>query len=272
VTDLNQTFDASERTVLTAEDRKIPVLKTVVNAHIGGKKVLVESFIDITEQKRAEEALRRANAQLNLLNSVNRHDIANQLTVLQGYTQLARMKKPEPVIADFLRKIDEASDVIARQLEFTRTYQDLGMHAPGWHNLSAIIGKVQPEHVAVTMTCPDTEIFADPMLENVFANLFDNSIRHGRCVTEITVSCEPVPDGYMVTVRDNGAGIPLNEKDKIFSKGYGRHTGFGLFLAREILAITGISIHETGKHGRGARFEITVPRGGYRCSGQAKDT
>ena len=62
-------------------------------------------------------------------------------------------------------------------------------------------------------------------------------------------------------------GIPLDQKQKIFEKGYGRHTGFGLFLAREILAITGISIHETGVHMKGARFEIAVPKGGYRRGG-----
>jgi sensor histidine kinase regulating citrate/malate metabolism len=39
----------------------------------------------------------------------------------------------------------------------------------------------------------------------------------------------------------NGVGIQLDEKQKIFEKGYGQNTGFGLFLAREILAITGIN-------------------------------
>jgi signal transduction histidine kinase len=62
-------------------------------------------------------------------------------------------------------------------------------------------------------------------------------------------------------------GIAENEKEKIFMGGYGKNTGFGLFLAREILAITGITIRETGIPGEGARFEITVPNGGYRFDG-----
>ena len=37
-----------------------------------------------------------------------------------------------------------------------------------------------------------------------------------------------------------------------------------LFLAREILSITGITIHETGTYGKGARFELAVPKGAYR--------
>jgi signal transduction histidine kinase len=61
-------------------------------------------------------------------------------------------------------------------------------------------------------------------------------------------------------IEDNGVGIPEKDKEKIFEQGYGKHTGLGLFLAKEILAITGISIRETGTPGTGARFEILVPK------------
>jgi two-component system CheB/CheR fusion protein len=50
------------------------------------------------------------------------------------------------------------------------------------------------------------------------------------------------------------------EKEKIFERGYGKNTGLGLFLSRDILDITGITIKETGKPGKGARFEMTVPK------------
>jgi signal transduction histidine kinase len=102
------------------------------------------------------------------------------------------------------------------------------------------------------------------MVTKVFFNLFDNAVRYGKSVTTITVRCGKVENDLVITFADNGVGIPLNEKQKIFEKGYGQHTGFGLFLAREILAITGISISETGSHGKGARFEISVPKGVYR--------
>jgi len=50
----------------------------------------------------------------------------------------------------------------------------------------------------------------------------------------------------------------------LFTRGFGRHTGLGLFLTREILSITGITIVENGEPGRGARFEMQVPGGAYR--------
>ena len=90
---------------------------------------------------------------------------------------------------------------------------------------------------------------------------------HWERVSRITVRCEPKDGDLLITVEDNGVGIPLDLKKDIFRNGFGKNTGFGLFLAREILAITGISIHETGKHGSCARFEISVPKDGFRCVG-----
>jgi signal transduction histidine kinase len=183
---------------------------------------------------------------------------------MRGYTQMAALKKPDPAIADFLRKIDAAGTLIQRQIEFMRMYQDLGVKAPDWFRIDDLVSSARSPDVSVTSTCGATEIFSDPMIVRVFFNLFDNAVRHGKTVTHITVRCEQGSENLVVTVEDNGVGIPPDEKLKIFEKGYGKHTGFGLFLVREILAITGISIHETGTPGKGARFEITVPKGAYR--------
>ncbi|MDD1694555.1 MAG: ATP-binding protein, partial [Methanoregula sp.] len=61
-----------------------------------------------------------------------------------------------------------------------------------------------------------------------------------------------------------GAGIAVEDKKRLFERGFGHHTGLGLFLSREILAITGITITENGEPGKGARFEILVPDGTWR--------
>jgi signal transduction histidine kinase len=83
----------------------------------------------------------------------------------------------------------------------------------------------------------------------------------------VTVRCEREPDGLLILVEDDGNGIPIDEKEKIFGRGYGKNTGLGLFLAREILSITGITIRETGIPGKGARFEMLVPKGSFRHRG-----
>jgi len=271
---------ASGATMVKTKERQTGIIYRVFHAdgsihfHVSNispvqdEKGNVVSYIgnarDITDMKRSENAIRESNRKLNLLNSITRHDLANQLTVVQGYTQLAMLRKPDPVISEFIAKIAAAAEVMQRQIEFTRNYQDLGVQAPAWHRISESVLAVKPENIPLTCSCGDWEVFADPMIGKVFFNLFDNAIRHGGKVTAISVGCGLVSGELVITVEDNGVGIPLDEKQKIFGKGYGKNTGFGLFLVREILAITGIFIHETGAHGRGARFEIAVPRGAYR--------
>jgi PAS domain S-box-containing protein len=233
-----------------------------------GNVLGIEGIIhDVTHLRQTEDALKEANRKLNLLNSITRHDVANQITVLQGYTQLAMMRNPDPVTGDFLQKIGTVTNIIGRQIEFSKTYQELGVHAPDWFSLDEIFEKNKPKDILFSSSCTGTEIFADPLLEKVFANLFSNSVMHGERVSRISVRCDPAGENLLITVEDNGVGIPLDVKQNIFRKGFGKNTGFGLFLAREILAITGISIYETGTHGKGARFEITVPKNGFRYCG-----
>jgi signal transduction histidine kinase len=77
------------------------------------------------------------------------------------------------------------------------------------------------------------------------------------------IRSERTGNGVSVVFEDDGVGVPSAEKEKIFELGYGKHTGLGLYLVREILSITGISIVESGSEGKGARFTMFVPDGSY---------
>jgi signal transduction histidine kinase len=109
------------------------------------------------------------------------------------------------------------------------------------------------------------EIFADPLLERVFFNQIDNTMRYGGPKkTCISLAAHETSDGLVIAIEDDGIGIPPQDKEKIFRRGFGKNTGLGLFLAREILSITGIRLSETGEYLKGARFELFVPKGAYR--------
>jgi len=219
---------------------------------------------DITERKRLETAIAETSKKLHLLSTITRHDILNQLTVMEGYLRLTLAKKPDPVVQDFLAKIQGSIRTIRHQLAFMQTYQELGIRAPAWHRIADIVSAAELPKIPVTCTCGNAEIFADPMIGKVFFNLFENAERHGEMVTRITIGCSREKEGVAITVEDNGIGVPLDKKEMIFEKGYGSNTGFGLFLTRDILAITGMTIRETGIQGKGARFEILVPDGSFR--------
>jgi len=240
------------------ELRCIPIL-----SHDNGMKGKLIMIRDITNQKLAEIALAEARKKLNLLSGITRHDILNQVTVLLLNIDSAKDAASDPAVRDLMDVQESAVRNIQHQIEFARDYEDLGGKEPQWMNISQIFSHLLPVigtcGITFTPMDADVEIYADPLLERVFYNLVDNSIRHGEHVTTIGIRCERTAGGLVLTYYDNGIGVPVQDKEHIFERGVGKHTGLGLFLVREILEITGLTIRETGVSGSGARFEIHVP-------------
>ena len=224
---------------------------------------------DITERKQAEEALREANKKLNLLSSITRHDINNQLLVIFGFLELLHTKVSDPALEGYFSRITEASTRISGMIEFTKEYENVGVNAPVWQDIQTLVDTAEkqasPGQVTVKNDLPaGTEVFADPLIVKVLYNLIDNSVRYGQKITTIWFSVEERGRDHVIVCKDDGIGVAQNEKEKIFERGFGKNTGLGLAISREILEITGITIRETGIFGTGVRFEMTVPKGSYR--------
>ncbi|MEM2124169.1 MAG: PAS domain S-box protein [Methanolinea sp.] len=235
----------------------------------GGQPATLIVLIDITERKRAEAQIRQAHRKLALLGNVTRHDINNQVFVLSGILALLETAGSGEERGELLARARQAISRILATIRFARDCAQVGESAPRWLNLRGLVEAAGADIPASTVTLEngipsDIEVFADPMVGRVFANILDNAVRHGGNVTTVRFSAAEEGETLAVTCEDDGAGIPAEEKEKIFERGYGRNTGMGLFLSREILSITGMTIRETGEPGRGARFLITVPRGSWR--------
>jgi signal transduction histidine kinase len=228
----------------------------------------VWSLHDITDQRLAEEAIRSANNKLNLLSNITRHDIFNQLTALGAYLALVEEETRDPVASGHLDAMKKSLEVIRLHLEFTRDYQDIGLKKPGWENIEDAFNHAaesfEGRNVSFHGETGPVGVFADPMIGQVFYNLIDNSLRHGERLSRIRLSIRMEEPDLVVVYEDDGIGVPPEEKEKIFLKGFGKHTGLGMFLIREILAITGITIRENGTYQQGVRFEIRVPAGTFR--------
>ncbi|MDD1684550.1 MAG: response regulator, partial [Methanoregula sp.] len=216
---------------------------------VDNERIIQCNIRDITNRKHAEDALALASRKLNLMSGITRHDMLNQLTVLSGSLELAlaTVKNPEDIA--HINRAHKAADTILRQIEFTREYEDLGVNTPVWQRVSGIVRSAASQMAdnAITLEIPDDqlEIYADPLLIKVFYNLFDNARQHGGAVTRISISYHSTSTGLIITIADNGTGISMEDKKQLFERGFGKHTGLGLFLSREILSITGISIRET---------------------------
>jgi len=222
---------------------------------------------DITERKAVEEALHTANKKLQLLSGITRHDIQNRIMALEGYLDLTRTEIEDPTLLGYLSEIGKAATAIQKQIDFTGVYEGLGVQIPIWQSLSSLIASLHRDfRFPILYECPEISVYADPMLESVLHNLYDNTIRYADGAASVRIRCEDRDGDLMITWEDNGPGIPPAQKERIFDKGFGENTGFGLFLTREILSITAISIRENGVPGEGARFEIRVPAGGFRVA------
>jgi len=232
-------------------------------------KELAQKIKSAVGKRQAEDAVKLANRKLQLLASITRHDIMNQLIVLKTDLENAEDAETDPEKRDLIKKGQRITSIIEEQILFTRDYQNMGMHAPVWQNVNERVVRSARsflmQDVRLETDRPDLEIFADPLLERVFYNLIDNSLRYGGdAMNLIRLSCREEDYGLVFSYQDNGRGIPRENKPHVFERGFGRRRGLGMFFAREILAITGLTITENGESGKGARFEIVIPRGAYR--------
>ncbi len=229
---------------------------------------MISIFRDVTDRIIQEEALSRSNAKLNLLAAVTRHDILNKITALMAHIELSRQSCDLESMQAGLAKIDSIAGMLEEQIEFTRDYQDLGVKSPAWQNLAKVCSHAASQldmgSVRFVNEAANLEVYADPLFEKVVCNIIDNALRHGGGISTIRVWFGSDNGNSTLSIEDNGVGIPAPDKSRIFDKGFGSHTGYGLFLAREILAITGMSIRETGVPGNGARFDVLVPKGKFR--------
>jgi PAS domain S-box-containing protein len=228
---------------------------------------------EIEERRQFEDAIQLANRKLNTLSSITRHDILNQITAIVMYLSLAEEEVSDPEVLDHLRKIGQITQLIQKQIRFTRNYQYIGSRSPQWQNIAdtvdTAIKDLDLKNIRVEKDLGDLEVYADFLLEKVFYNFVENSLRHGEKVTVCKVSYREERDHLVVLYEDDGVGIPAGAKEKIFRREYYRNTGYGMFLTKEILSTTGMSIRETGVPGEGARFEICVPKEAYRFGSPA---
>jgi len=232
----------------------------------GKAQRIVGTHTDLSWRKKVEDALRLSNRKLQLLSGITRHDILNQAMALNAYLTLSEEQNSDPVLGGYLQKMQNSASSIERSIAFTREYGQLGLNEPCWLSLHAMLADDgMAGNLTIASSCNKVRVFADPMLETVFFNLMDNTLRHGEGATAVCTSCSHAESGELtIAWEDDGKGVPDALKEKIFARGYGSNTGLGLFLVREILSITGITIHECGTEGEGARFELVVPAGGWR--------
>ncbi len=236
-----------------------------------GQKRTSTIIRDTSESRKQEKALLIANQKLNLMNMVAWHDIYNKITGIRGYVELSKEHITDQKANDYLAREEEILKVIHQQITYTKEYQQIGEKPPRWQNLDDLLKTILFRGVAgsitVTNEAKNLEIFADPVIKKVFWHLINNTVNHGEKATDIRITATESAAGCSLVYQDNGVGIPEDKRHDLFTKSFGKVTGFDLFFVHDILEISGMQIQETGEPGMGVRFEIGIPKGLYRFNG-----
>jgi signal transduction histidine kinase len=166
---------------------------------------------------------------------------------------------------DYLNLIESTIGKIEEIFDFASTYEMIGTEERSYIDAETSVKEAVILFSGLGVTkleneCHGLTVLADSQLRQLFYNLVDNSMKHGETVTKIRVYYEEKDDLLKLIYEDNGVGIPEHEKEIIFNEGYGKGTGYGLYLIQKICESYGWTIQETGTPGKGAQFTITVPR------------
>ncbi len=217
--------------------------------------------------KETIEELKEANEKLRVVGSLTRHDVRNKLSGISASTFLLKRRAgSDPEIARYIENIEVATAMADRLFEFGKLYERIGCEKI--KNID--VERCFNQAIALAPNIGDIKFFtdvkglkvnADELLQQVFYNFIDNSIKHGKNVSAIRLRYSKENNRIRLYYEDNGSGISKTVKAKLFAEGFstGGGSGLGLAMIKKILQAYGWSIKETGKYGKGVKFEMNIP-------------
>lgn len=237
----------------------------------------IERFIavnhEITELKRLESSLRSQSEQLEILNQVLRHDIRNDMNVILGWMDVLE-GQVEPEGEEYMARITHSARHI---VELTQVAKDLvedittdsDPDLDGFDISQILEEEVEKRREAFDQATiefedevpPGTEVWANSLLSSVFRNLINNAIQHNDSPDpRVEIHAKIRDSSVVVTVADNGPGIPDAEKQRIFDMAHkgldSEGTGMGLFLVQSLVDAYGGAVWIEDNDPEGAIFGV----------------
>ena len=266
-----------EETLTTAagETRVLQTTKIPYKAPDTGEDAVLGYARDITELKRYERTLEEQRDTLMLLNQVVRHDIRNQLMVVESYTELLEDSLPDDQSRRYARTVIEAAKQAADITETARDVSDVllqvGSERTPMNLRAKLNGQIEQLRsdkdratVSVDGPIPEVMVLADDLLEAVFRNLLTNAAVHNdKELAEITVSTSVSDETVRVSIADNGPGIDDDHKEQIFQEGEkgleSGGTGIGLYLVKTLVDRYGGDVWVEDNEPVGSVFTVELP-------------
>jgi PAS domain S-box-containing protein len=247
-----------------------------------GEVVLVRGTIqDVTAEKQTERRLRQQNERLDDFVDLVAHDLRNPLSVASAFTDLAIEDESVEELDRVQAALDRMDDLLEDMLTAARAGQSLTETAPvdvaglarsAWENVDTRDAGLRIEDGLRRVEGEYGRLL------RLFENLVRNAVEHGSTSPDsqarrnagkrgepgVTVTVGPLADGAGFYVADDGPGIPLGARERVFERGYSTSregTGFGLAIVADVVAVHGWTVEATESADGGARFEVTVTNG-----------
>jgi signal transduction histidine kinase len=240
----------------------------------GGRTII--TFVEISRRVFAEKALKAANDKLSLLSRIAKDHLQRTIDHMAETVNDAELICSDNQARVFFELLRALTANLTRQLKLTESYKNLGLSPPAWMGVQKILESLdiprETRPVSFRFWTERLEIYADPLFNDVLVHIIGNSIAHGVSTRNVVVTYHETPEGLDLILEDDGVGIPAVRKQQIFEYDAGGHAGIGLFICREILGVTGMTVSETGTEGKGARFVIHVLPKAYRIEGTGDET
>jgi light-regulated signal transduction histidine kinase (bacteriophytochrome) len=240
--------------------------------------------LDISERKQVEEALLKANRELEEFAYVASHDLQEPLRMVSIYAQMIarRISMEDPTLIQYTEFMQQGvarmEALIEDLLTFSRAVHDneppLGMAdlAVAFEEGLLVLKSNIEESGAVISVEPLPMVRADtPQMAHVFQNLISNALKYRKKESppEIHITAERVGNEWIVSVKDHGIGFEQRYAERIFGLFKRLHkaeypgTGLGLAICKRIVERYGGRIWAEGISGEGAtfRFQLTGVEG-----------
>jgi len=208
-------------------------------------------MVDLTEHMETEDKLKETlknmetlNEKLSVVGKLTRHDTLNKISVIINNIYLAKQQlKGNKSASEYLDNVESAIEQVEKIFAFARIYEKLGTEKLTSVNVKKSVDEAftlisGSNEIKLVNECEGLSVLADSLLRQVFYNLIDDSLKHGEKVTQIKVYYKKEKESLKLIYEDDGVGIPEDEKEKIFREGYGKGTGYGLYLIKKSLPYT----------------------------------
>lgn len=230
-----------------------------------GRQVRLEIAINITEQKKAQEELKKSKRELELYTSLLRHDLANDMQILINRLEYVEMLDDPQEIKTQCAQVRAASERMGKLLQLF-TEAKTGKSEGLIDVIKTSIEQSEEAHpdLQISLNLEENKnqinLNMGELVGLVFDNLLRNAAQHAGSDASIEIKISEEKSDVVVTLVDDGPGIPESIRPTLFQRKGSATGGMGLYLSKRVVEAYGGSFELGDSVTNGARFEIRFPK------------